>query len=155
MFQIKVLSKKEKTGMLIATVIAVLAISDRLIFTPVKDTFTQINHETTIAEKQLVSRIHNLNQKDLVAAEYQKYGLTPKKISSDDERTAAMLSEIESLAKKSGMSLADIKPQAIRSVAIYKEAAVVVNAQGSMIRWCGFCTIFMITIIITYSKTSY
>ncbi len=131
MFQIKI-QPKEKIGLSIAAVIVVIAVGDRLVFTPVRDTFEQINRETIMAEKQLASRIHNINQKDLVAAEYQKYGLTLKETSSDDERTAKMLSEIEALAKKAGIALADIKPQPVRNIDVYREAAVVVNAQGSM-----------------------
>ncbi|MEI8012338.1 MAG: hypothetical protein WCI27_07665, partial [Candidatus Omnitrophota bacterium] len=114
MFQIKI-KPKEKTGLLIAVIIAVLAMGDRFILTPIRDAFTLLSRETAMAEKQLAARIHNINSKDLVAAEYEKYGLAQKENSSDDERTAAMLSEIENLAKKSGISLADIKPQNIRS----------------------------------------
>ncbi len=131
MLQMKI-SKKEKTGLSIAAVVLFLAIVDRLVYTPIKDTLGQINRETEMTEKKLAYSLNNLNQKESIISEYQKYGLQPKENSSDDQKTASMLSEIEDLAKKSGVSLVDIKPQPSRSIDFYKEFIVEVNAQGPM-----------------------
>ena len=131
MLQINI-SQKEKIGISIAAIIFFLAIADRLILTPISCTLGQINRQTNIAERKLAYSLNNLNQKELIEGEYQKYGLQLKANGSDEEKTTSMLSEIENLAKKSGVSLVDIKPQPSKNVDFYKELIIEVNAQGSM-----------------------
>jgi len=131
MSQIKI-SQKEKIGISIAAAILFLAIVDRLILTPIKDTLGQINRQTNITERKLAYSLNNLNQKELITSEYQKYGLQLKENSSDEEKTASMLSEIEKLAKKSGVSLVDVKSQPSKNIDFYEELIIEVNAQGSM-----------------------
>ena len=125
-------SQKERIGISIAAIIILLAIVDRLIYAPINETLEKINREIKISEKRLTYSLNNLEQKEFITGEYQKYGLEIKENSSDDEKTASMLSEIERLAKKSGASLVDIKPQPTRSIDFYEELIVEVNVQGSM-----------------------
>jgi len=131
MSSIKV-SQKEKIGISIAGLILLLAVVDRLIYAPINETLEKLNRETQITEKKLIYSLNNLSQKEFITNEYQKYGLEIKENSSDDEKTASMLSEIERLAKKSGASLVDIKPQPTRNIDFYEELIVEVNVQGSM-----------------------
>lgn len=131
MVSIKVFSR-EKLGLLIAAVIAVAAVADRLVITPIRGAVDQVDSETVAMEEAFSDRMRNVGQRSSILAEYKRYGFLPKEGMPDDEKVAAMLSEIENLTKKSGLSLADIKPQPIRNVDRHKEAVVLVNAQGSM-----------------------
>ncbi len=132
------ISKKEKISISITAMILFLAVVDRLILTPIKDTLGGINRETNITERKLAYSLNNLSQKEFIAREYKKYGLELKENSSDDEKTASMSSEIENLAKKSRVSLVDIKPQPSRNIDFYEELIIEVNAQGSMADLIGF-----------------
>ena len=126
------LSQKEKTGLFISAILVSLVILDRLILTPINDRIRQINREIKIDEKQLAMGLRNLNQKEFVSSEYKKYALYLKNSGSDDEKTTAILSEVENLAHKSGVSLIDMKPQQPQNINFYKEYTIEVEAEGSM-----------------------
>ena len=126
------LSQKEKIGLFASAILVSLVILDRLILTPINDRIQQINREIKIGEKQLVMGLRNLNQKEFVSSEYKKYESYLKNSGSDEEKTTAILSEIEILAKKSSVSLIDIKPQQNQNIDSYKEYAIEVETESSM-----------------------
>jgi len=126
------LSQKEKTGLFISMILVSLVILDRLILTPINDRIQQINREIKINEKQLAMGLRNLNQKELVSSEYNKYASYLKNSGSDEETTTAILSEIENLAQKSGVSLIAMKPQQAQNIDFHKEYTIEVEAEGSM-----------------------
>jgi Tfp pilus assembly protein PilO len=126
------LSRKEKIGLFVAVVVVFLAILDRLVLAPIKERIQQINQQIQVNEKQLVMGLRNLEQKEVVTNEYKKYARYLKDAGSDEERIAAMLSEIENLAKKSGVSLVDTKPSQPKDTNFFKEYAIEVKAEGTM-----------------------
>jgi DNA-binding HxlR family transcriptional regulator len=126
------LSKKERIGLFISVGFVVLALLDRLIISPINNRFEQINREIKISEKQLAHSLRNLNQKDIISREYQKYIQYVKKSASDEEETAKILGEIEELARSSAVYLVDMKPQTPRKVDFYKEYTVEIEAEAEM-----------------------
>ena len=125
-------SGKEKTWLLISVIFVGLVIMDRLIFTPINDRVKEINREIKINENQLAVGMRNLKQKSPVTEEYKKYAAYLKSSGSDEEKTTAILSEIENLAKNSAVSLADMKPQPPKKIDFYKVYTIEVKAEGSM-----------------------
>lgn len=126
------LSKKEKVGLGIAVAFALLASFDRVIVEPINDRIQQINREINISEKQLGRDLRNLNQKEVITEEYQKYIQYVKKVGSDEEEVAKILVDIEELARKSRVYLVNIKPQSSKEIDFYKEYTIEINIEGEM-----------------------
>ena len=66
-------SRKEKLGLAVAVLIVIFAFLDRLVVAPIGMKFKKINSEIKMSEIQLAQSLHNLNNKDDIAKEYQKY----------------------------------------------------------------------------------
>ena len=109
-----------------------MALLDRLIVAPVHHKLQQINHEIAISEKQLGRSLRNLNQKDVIAKAYERYTPYVKRAGSDEEEVAKILSEIEEVARKSAVSLDNVKPQEPKKRDFYKEYSVEIEAEGDM-----------------------
>jgi len=125
-------SKKERIGLAAAAIIISLAFLDRLILNPINKRIQQISQEIKISEKQLKMGLLNLNQKEAIISEYGKYSQYFKGLGSEEETTAAMLSGIEDVAKKSNMGLLDLKPQPSKDRGFYREYSVEVETEGTM-----------------------
>lgn len=126
------ISEKERIGLVAAAIIVSLAFLDRLILNPINKRIQQINQEIKISEKELKMGLHNLNQKEAIISEYGKCSQYFKGFGSEEETTAAMLSEIETVAKKSNMSLLGLKPEPSKDKGFYREYSVEVEAEGTM-----------------------
>lgn len=126
------LSKKERLGLIMATIFVSMAFLDRLVIDPVKNRLFAVNQEIKIAEKQLERNLRNINQKDLIALAYKKYIKYVKRVGSDEEEVAKILGEIEELARMSAVYLVDMKPRLPKWVDFYKEYTVEIDAEGDM-----------------------
>ena len=118
--------------MLAAGIFAVSALLDRLVISSIQGRLRKINQETAISEKQLGWSLRNLNQKEIIAEEYQKYITHVRKNGSDEEEVARILGEIESLARNSSVYLVDMKPQMPKEIDFYRAYAVEIEAEGEM-----------------------
>jgi len=126
------LSQKERIGLSISFAFLALAFLDRLIIGPIKSKFRRVDQEILISEKQLGSDLRNINQKEFIAAEYEKYFEYIKRSGSDDEEVTKILGEIESLARKSSVYLGDMKPRKPREVNFNNEYAAETKIEGQM-----------------------
>lgn len=125
-------SQKERIGIIVAVAVVSVAIFDRLIISPINKKIQQINDGIKISERQLEIGLRNLSQKDIVASQYEKFRKYLKNIGSGEETTAIILSEIESLGRKSNLNLLDLKPQETKDRGFYKEYSVEMEAEGGM-----------------------
>lgn len=126
------LSKKEKIGLSMASLIMAVAFVDRLIVSPIRGRFQKIDQEIKINEKQLGHDLRNVHLKDQIEEEFEKYVGYVERSGSDEEETAKILGEIESLARSSNVYLVDVKPQLPKKVDFYKEYSVEIEAEGVM-----------------------
>ncbi len=124
------LSVKEKKGLYIAVLIISIAAFDRLIISPIASSFRKLNHDIKTDEKRLVLGLRNLNQKDAVLAEYQKYEKNIRKTESDEEEVSKTLDEIEGLARKAHVSMIDVKTRSPQQVDFYTEYTMDLEIQG-------------------------
>lgn len=132
MFNVK-LSAKEKMGVIAASAVVTLLVMDRLIISPIAARFRSINQNIKASEKKLVVDIRNINNKDAISAQYGKYkNYVKRTAASDEEEIAAILAEIEGLARRSDVTLVDIKPQTPKQTDYYKEYIIDVDAEGDM-----------------------
>ena len=129
---LKKLSRKEKIGLAVAGLVVLAVFLDKVLIAPISGTFRKLNRGIEVAEKQLARHIDSLNREDQTRAVYKKYMHYVIKAGSDEEETARILAEIEGLARSSGLSLADIKPQSPKNISFYKKYVVELKAEGSM-----------------------
>lgn len=125
-------------GLSFAFAFLAVAFLDRLLISPVRARFNSLNQQIRITEKQLGSDMRNLNQKEIISEEYNKYVPYISRSGSDEEEVARILGEIESLARKSSVYLVDMKPRKPREIEFYKEYTVEIEAEGYMESLTGF-----------------
>lgn len=126
------LSKREKIGAYLSAAFLLAVFLDNLVIKPISARVKVLNMEIKTSEAQLSRYLRNLNRKDEVLKEYQKYIKYVKNGGSDEEETAKILGEIEALARKSSLTLADMKPRTPRAIGFYKEYTVEIEVEGSM-----------------------
>lgn len=126
------LSSKEKIGLSLAFAVMAIALLDRLVISPIRSHFQRINQEIKINEKQLAHDLRNVHQQDQIARQFDKYVEYVQRSGSDEEEVAKILGEIESLARKSKVYLANMKPQTPKEIDFYKEYAVEIDAEGDI-----------------------
>ena len=125
------LSKKERVGLIVAGIIVVAVLIDRLVVNPAGIKLKHVEQQITLSEKKLSLDLRNILNKDFIESEYKKHKNFVKKSSvSDEENISNMLAEIESLARTAGVTLVDIKPQVAKQIDFYKEYAVEVTIEG-------------------------
>ncbi len=126
------LSRKEKIGLSVAFAFLAIAFLDRLLISPIRSRFNALDQQIRISEKQLGGDMRNINQKQFISEEYERYLSYIQRSGSDEEEVAKILGEIESLARKSSVYLVDMKPRKPRDVELYKEYTVEIEAEGYM-----------------------
>ncbi|MBL7155677.1 MAG: type 4a pilus biogenesis protein PilO [Candidatus Omnitrophica bacterium] len=126
------LSKKEKIGLSIACILVLTAIFDRAVCVPIRNRMQKLNQEVSLSEKELARYLYNLEQEKTVTKEYGDYIQYVKEAGSDEEETAKALGEIETLARKSGLCMVDIKPYAPKATGFYKEYIFEIEAETDM-----------------------
>lgn len=126
------IGRKEKVGLMIAGVIVFAAIFDRIIISPISVNFRKIDSEIKMNERKLAQGLRNINQKDEILREYQKYLPYIKSNYSEGEEVAKLLEDIESIGRNAGISIADIKPRPPKQADIYRYYYIEIEALGSM-----------------------
>ena len=124
------LSKKEKTGIVVAGIIVLLAFSDGLIIRPIRERVTGLNDQIKMRREELKRNLQNLSQKETVSREYEKYARYVTKAGSDEEAVAQILAEVEELARESRVYLVDTKPQPPVEAGFYKEYKAEIEIEG-------------------------
>lgn len=126
------MGKKERLGLAIAMVIVFIAGFDRLIIAPISQKFKKINSEIKVNERQLAQGLLNLNRKDDIIKEYQKYLPYIKSKYSEGEEVAKLLEEIEGASRDVGISIADVKPRPPKQVNTYRYYYIEMEVEGGM-----------------------
>lgn len=126
------MSLRTKAWLAVAAVFVFLAFVDRLILDPTTVRLHQLDQEIKTDEGQLAQYLRYMNQRDPVTAEYKKYSAYVRKSGSDEEEQTKISGEIEALARKTNVSIANMKSLAPRTVDFYKRYEVELEAEGEM-----------------------
>lgn len=126
------ISKRERMVLYLGAAFLFLFFLDRFIFNPINQKIAQLNQEINLSQKRLAASLRNIQQKDAVIAQYDKYKAYVKSAGSDEEETAKVLGEIENVARKSSVYLMDIKPQAPKQTEFYKKYSAEIEVEGKM-----------------------
>ena len=125
-------SKRERYIAYISVAIAAITLFDKFVFSPVMNRLENLNEGILLQEKKLERSMHILLQEDLITSEYKKYAQQIKQERSDEETLAILLSNIEKLAKKSSVSVVDMKPSPVEKSKFYKKYTVKIEAEAKI-----------------------
>jgi hypothetical protein len=126
------MSAREKAGIAVAAIVVLVVFVDRFIVNPMSARMHRLNREIKASENDLRLDTGLAGQKDAVSAEYGKYSAYVRKSGSDEEEQTKMLSEIEELERKSGVSPANMKSLAPKTVDFWKKYEVELEVEGEM-----------------------
>ncbi len=126
------LSKRERYILYITLVVVISVLFDKVVLSPIMERLNKLNREIFIQEKKLEKSIRILTQEELITSEYKKYTQFLRQSHSDEEEIAQLLSEIEKLAGKTSIFLADIKPGKVEKVGRYKKYTVKIEIESEI-----------------------
>ena len=128
----KVLSKREKIFLIAAIAIISFGVLFNFVISPVLDKISNLNREVEFNRVKLTKYSSLIKQKDLIQKKYASLpgGMDLSENSKDTLVDA--LSELESLAKKAGIRIIDIRPQAGKNLDLYKEIFIDLRTEGTM-----------------------
>ena len=105
------LNENQKKLLVIAVVIVIAALFDRLLITPTMSRLSSIEGDITKEEATIRQDIHFLGYKDRIVKESQEIDpYLTKNMSTDEEMIAGFLKKIEVLAGQSKVTLIKINP---------------------------------------------
>lgn len=128
----KKLSKREKIVLIVGCGLSIAAVLDIVVVSPINSNIQALEREIKVSEKQLSINLRNLGQKEFVKKEYERYSRYVGEVGSEEEETAKILSEIETLARKTGMYLIDVKPHPPKVAGFQKEYKIGIKAEGKI-----------------------
>jgi Tfp pilus assembly protein PilO len=123
------LSKREKTFVYATALIVFFAAVDRLVYYPIVNHFNELDQEILMQEEQIRKNWRSLAVREAVLksfSAYEGYALTA---GSDEEEVANLLNEIEALARKTGLSLINVKPKPLTKEEVWKRYPVEVEVE--------------------------
>lgn len=126
------LSKRERYIAYVAAVALILVFFNKIVLGPVIGKSNELNREIVIQEKKLEKSLGILVHDDAINTNYEKYTQNLKQTRSDEEEIAELLSEIEKIAKKTAVFLADIKPLPVSKIGFYKEYVVEAEVESEI-----------------------
>lgn len=107
---------------------------------PVRGQFLAIEEESINQEKKMDRNLRVLSptSRDVVVRDYRKYGDALRKKGSTAEESAAMLTEVELLAKQSTIELASTKPREPQVDPDHERYTVDLDFEATMAQLVGF-----------------
>ena len=133
------LTPREKKILGWVVALLVLMIGYHGVWNPMMAKLGNLDDETFGMELKIRKAKTLLRQKDEVAEESKKYpNLSRMDAGSDEEEIARLLNYIEQAARKLGVSLSDVKPQAVQSDKVSKRYLVELNAESGLKELASF-----------------
>ncbi|MEA3328975.1 MAG: hypothetical protein U9Q08_04555 [Candidatus Omnitrophota bacterium] len=132
------LSKREKYIACISIIAVIAIFFDRVIVCPIMERLGELNSEVAVQEKKLWKATQILSEEALITGEHSKFVQGLEQDGSDEEEVAALLSEIEKLATKSTVFLANIKPRLPEENEHYKKYLIETDLESKITKLVDF-----------------
>jgi Tfp pilus assembly protein PilO len=129
---IRVLTKREKTILYITIVIFILSLGFNFFIVPILTKNEKLNKEIILARTRLKKHLQLLSQKEYIQSEYNKFSSNYKASNQQEGTLGSALSELENLAKNANIRIVDIRPEATKNLALYKEILIDLRTEGTM-----------------------
>lgn len=126
------LSKRQKMLALVVAILLGFAVIDRLIYQPIAGQFEAVDQEIQEQERQLRKNQRYMAARQRILKEYQRYAGDIKATGSEKEEMALLLNEIEGLARQSGLSIINMKPQPTIPTEFGEKNVVDIEVEGRM-----------------------
>ena len=123
------LSKREKTFVYATALVVFFAAVDRLVYYPIVNHFNELDQEILKQEEQIRKNWRSLAVREAVLKSYSAYDGYALTAGSDEEEVANLLNEIEALARKTGLSLINVKPKPLTKEEFWKRYPVEVEVE--------------------------
>lgn len=125
------MSKREKMVLYGAAVFLALAFLDRAIIGPIVSRTQALDKEIIDKRAAIERDLKILAQKDSIGLRMAAYRAFSVQETTPEEDTSALLREVETLASKSSVYLADMKPQDPKQEQEFKKYQVNVNGEAA------------------------
>jgi len=125
-------SKREQILLGAAVIIITVAVSYSFVIDPLAGAFFRLNRQIETGLLKLDKSYKLLGMKEAITAEYNNYEGYIKPVRSEEEEMASMLKAIESIARKNGISITNIRPQPVKARTFYKEFIFEINAEADI-----------------------
>jgi Tfp pilus assembly protein PilO len=111
---------------------SILSVAFNFLYEPIIGRNENLNKEINFTRAKLEKYLQLLSQKDYIQKKYSKYRVSTQNSEAGTDMFVNALSEIERLAKESGIIIADIRPQSQKSPDLYKERLINLRTEGAM-----------------------
>ncbi len=132
------MSKRERTILYAAVIIVFLGSMDRFVYQPILNLFGELDQEILSQENQLRKNRRYLAVRETILNSYSAYAAYAVATGADEEEVASLLNEIEGIARKSGLSLVNMKPKTVTDTDIGKQYPVEVEFETKMAQLVRF-----------------
>lgn len=132
------LSPREKMIFQGAMACFVILLIDLAVITPIMDSYVAMDERISSSERVLIRNMVNIERKETVESEYEKFRSFVRPGGTDEEENAALLSEMEKLARANQVVLVDMKPQEVKARQFNKEYVAELDAEADMANLVGF-----------------
>lgn len=128
------LSSRERKGLVIAAVCSLLTLTDKLIVRRLAANLDRIGRRLEVEKRQLAGnlRILDSNRKAVIRREYRQYGNRIRKQLTSAEESAALLAQVETLARSANVRLVATRPRDMMSEGFYETYAVTVEIEARL-----------------------
>ena len=132
------LSKRERMIFYAAVIIVFLSSVDRLVYQPILNLFNELDQEIISQKNQLRKNMKYLAAHETILNAYSAYAAYAVATGGVEEEVASLLNEIEGIARKSGLSLVNMKPKTVTDTEIGKQYPVEVEFETKMAQLITF-----------------
>jgi Tfp pilus assembly protein PilO len=105
------LSPRQRVLLGVAVALVSLAVLKQFVYAPIVDRFQEVDEEILLKEGQLRKNVKTLATREAVLKAYAPYRASASTTGSPEETIGGLLAEIEELARKAGLTLANVRPK--------------------------------------------
>ena len=125
------LSRRERTWIILAVIVVVGAVADQIAIKPIRQEISRLDQEIVAKKAALKGYRRNVAQRPAVLAEYTEVAAYLERTGSNEQETAKILETVEQLARQSGVTLNQAKPQGARKLDWVTKLKVEIEAQAT------------------------
>ena len=126
------LSSRERTILFACIGTAIVYCIYHVVFKPLAEKETVLMQQIDIASQQLQKHVTAIKKAKAIHEMYTAYLVRFSQNGSDEQMMSSMISEIDSIASRMGIRIADMKPQKVKREDFHNKFLVTLNLGGSL-----------------------
>ncbi|MFH1458637.1 MAG: hypothetical protein ABIG31_05715 [Candidatus Omnitrophota bacterium] len=128
----KIISKRERIVFIVTLGVVVFSIVFTFLIGPLLKRAQILNKEIQRARLKLKKYVRLLNHEAQIKDKYAQFASRQHLSVKAEDAAVSSLSILEALAKEANIRIIDIRPQAPRAVALYRETVIDLRTEGTM-----------------------